>query len=113
MALSLPYLGEHCEQVIISAQGFVNHFYQLCVEVCSYLHTLFCHLLVKTKKDWSVKELSTDIQIVYGEEQWYLETILDVPGTDDRYNVRYDNVDQVLSLNLLLDIEQGYMEFVD
>ena len=26
MALSLPYLGEHCEQVGISAQGIVNHF---------------------------------------------------------------------------------------
>ena len=25
MALSLPYLGEHCEQVGISAQGIVNH----------------------------------------------------------------------------------------
>ena len=25
MALSLPYLGEHCEQVRISAQGVVNH----------------------------------------------------------------------------------------
>ena len=25
MALSLPYLGEHCEQAGISAQGIVNH----------------------------------------------------------------------------------------
>ena len=25
MALSLPYLGEHCEQVGISAQDIVNH----------------------------------------------------------------------------------------
>ena len=29
------------------------------------------------------------------------------PGTNDWYNVQYDNEDQVLSLNLLLDIEQG------
>ena len=26
MPLSLPYLGEHCNQVEISAQGIVNHF---------------------------------------------------------------------------------------
>ena len=52
--------------------------------------------------------------IVDGEEQWYFGTILDVvPGTDDWYNVQYDNEDQVLSLNLLLDIEQGDLEFVD
>ena len=52
--------------------------------------------------------------IVDGEEQWYLGIILDVvPGTDDCYNVQYDNEDQVLSLNLLLDIEQGDLEFVD
>ena len=38
---------------------------------------------------------------------------LDVPGTDDWYNVQYDNEDQVLSLNLLFDIEQGDLEFVD
>ena len=42
----------------------------------------------------------------------YFRTIL-VPGTDDWYNVQYDNEDQVLSLNLLLDIEQGDLEFVD
>ena len=52
--------------------------------------------------------------MVDGEEQWYSGTILDVvPGTDDWYNVQYDNEDQVLSLNLLLDIEQGDLEFVD
>ena len=28
MALSLPYLGENCERVGISAQGIVNHSYQ-------------------------------------------------------------------------------------
>ena len=52
--------------------------------------------------------------IVDGEEQWYFGTILDVvPGTNDWYNVQYDNEDQVLSLNLLFDIEQGDLEFVD
>ena len=36
-----------------------------------------------------------------------------VQTTDDWYNVQYDNEDKVLSLNLLLDIEQGDLEFVD
>ena len=34
-------------------------------------------------------------------------------GTDDWYNVQYDYKDQVLSLNLLLDMEQYDLEFVD
>ena len=29
------------------------------------------------------------------------------------YNIRYDNEEQVLSLNLLLDIEKGDLEFID
>lgn len=33
-----------------------------------------------------------------------------VPGTDDWYNVQYDNEDQVLSLNLLFDIEQDFVD---
>ena len=45
--------------------------------------------------------------MVDGEEQWYSGMILDVvPGTDDWYNVQYDNENQVLSLNLLLDINK-------
>ena len=52
--------------------------------------------------------------MVDGEEQWYSGMILDVvPGTDDWYNVQYDKENQVLSLNLLLDIKQGDLEFVD
>ena len=44
---------------------------------------------------------------VDGTEKWYFGTILDVvAGTDDWYNVRYDDEEQVLSLNLLLDIEK-------
>ena len=43
----------------------------------------------------------------------YLGTILDVvPGTDDWYNVQYDNEDHVLSLNLLLNNKQSDLEFV-
>ena len=49
-----------------------------------------------------------------GTEKWYLGTILDiVAGTDDWYNVRCDDEEQVLSLNLLLDIEKGDLEFID
>jgi hypothetical protein len=49
---------------------------------------------------------------VNGSEQWYLGTILDiVPGTDDWYNVKYDDEDQVLSLNLHIDIDKGDLEF--
>ena len=52
--------------------------------------------------------------MVDGEEQWYSGMILDfVPGTDDWYSVQYDNENQVLSLNLLLDIKQGDLKFVD
>lgn len=51
---------------------------------------------------------------VDGCEQWYFGTILDtVPGTDDWYNVKYDGEEQVLTLNLLLDIEKGDLEFVN
>ena len=71
-----------------------------------------------TMSDWHIEGLiGRRIKhrwIVDGEEQWYFGTILDVvPGTDDWYNVQYDNEYQVLSLNLLLDIEQGDLEFVD
>ena len=60
-----------------------------------------------------VEELSMHKWNVDGSEQWYFGPILDaVPGTDDWYNVQYDNEDQILSLNLLLDIEQGDLEFV-
>ena len=52
--------------------------------------------------------------IVDRKEQCYFRAILDVvPCTDDWYNIQYDNKDQVLSLNSLLDIEQGNLEFVD
>lgn len=48
-----------------------------------------------------------------GSEQWYYGEILSlVPGTEDWFNVTYDGEDQVLSLNLLLDIEKGDLEFV-
>ena len=78
-------------------------------EVYSNLHKLYSEdqqglISQRIKHRWRVD----------GEEQCYFRAILDVvPGTDDWYNIQYDNEDQVLSLNLLLDIEQGDLEFVD
>ena len=41
-------------------------------------------------------------------EKWYFGTILDlVPFTNDWYNVKYDGEEEILSLNLLIDIEKG------
>ena len=49
-----------------------------------------------------------------GNEQWYFGTILSlVAGSTDWFNVSYDGEEEVLSLNLLLDIEKGDLEFVD
>ena len=82
-------------------------------EVCSNLCELFpptpgCDkeglIGKRIKHKWSVD----------GSDKWYLGTILDVvAGTSDWYNVRYDNEEEVLSLNLLLDIEKGDLEFID
>ena len=48
-----------------------------------------------------------------GSAEWYYGRILSlVPGTDDWFNVIYDGETEVLSLNLLLDIEKGDLEFV-
>ena len=42
------------------------------------------------------------------DEKWYYGTILDlVPGTKDWYNIKYDGEEEVLSLNILMDIEKG------
>ena len=78
-------------------------------EVYSNLHSLYSEdqevLISQTiKHRWRAD----------GEEQCYFRAILDVvAGTDDWYNIQYDNEDHVLSLNLLLDIEQVDLEFVD
>ena len=48
-----------------------------------------------------------------GSEQWYLGSILSiVSGTDDWFNVKYDVEGEILSLNLLLDVERGDLEFI-
>ena len=81
-------------------------------EICSNLHKL-CLPPSSEDQEGLIGRRIKHRWIVDGEEQWYFGTILDVAGTDDWYNVQYDNEDQVLSLNLLLDIEQGDLQFVD
>jgi len=82
-------------------------------EVCSNLFKLFLPSSTEDQEGLIGRRIKHK-WIVDGSEQWYSGTILDVvPGTDDWYNVQYDNEDQALSLNLLLDIEQGDLEFVD
>ena len=49
-----------------------------------------------------------------GSEQVYYGKILSlVPGTIDWFNVLYDGEDLVVSINLLIDIENGDLNFVD
>ena len=35
------------------------------------------------------------------------------PETKDWYNIKYDGEEEVLSLNILMDIEKGDLEFLD
>ena len=78
-------------------------------EVYSNLHKLYSE-----DQEGLISQRIKHRWIVDREQHCYFRTILDVvPGTDDWYNIQYDNEDQVLSLNSLLDIEQGDLEFVD
>ena len=48
-----------------------------------------------------------------GEERWYKGRVLSlVPGTTEWYNVKYDEEDDILTLNLLLDIEKGDLDVI-
>ena len=48
-----------------------------------------------------------------GVERWYRGTVLSlVPGTADWFNVQYEGEDDVMSLNLLMDIENGDLDIV-
>ena len=43
-----------------------------------------------------------------GEEKWYKGKVLSVvPGTNDWFNTKYDGEEDILTLNLLFDIEKG------
>ena len=53
-------------------------------------------------------------QDVDGKEKWYKGQVLSlVPGTTDWYNVKYDGEDEILSLNLLVDIDKGDLEILN
>ena len=48
-----------------------------------------------------------------GVERWYRGTVLSfVPGTTDWFNVQYEGEDNAMSLNLLMDIENGDLDIV-
>ena len=48
------------------------------------------------------------------KEKWYKGQLLNlVPGTTDWYNVKYDREDEILSLNLLVDIDKGDLEILN
>ena len=49
-----------------------------------------------------------------GKEKWYKGQVLGlVPGTSDWYNVQYDGENEILSLNLLVDIDKGDLEILN
>ena len=83
-------------------------------EVCSNLEKLLCSCSnyrdleglagKRIKHKWKDED----------DEKWYYGTILNlVPGTKDWYNIKYDGEEEVLSLNILIDIEKGDLEFLD
>ena len=83
-------------------------------EVCSNLEKLLC--LCSNYRDFEglagkrIKHKWKDED----DENWYYGTILDlVPGTKDWYNIKYDGEEEILSLNILMDIEKGDLEFLD
>ena len=48
-----------------------------------------------------------------GTEQWYTGRILSVvPGTTEWFNVQYDGEQEVLSLNLYTDIDNGDLDII-
>jgi len=48
-----------------------------------------------------------------GEERWYKGRVLSlVPGATEWYNVKYDGEDNILTLNLLSDIENGDLDII-
>ena len=59
------------------------------------------------------KEIYHKWKDVDGEERWYKGRVLSlVPGTTEWYNVKYDGEDDILTLNLLLDIEKGDLDVI-
>lgn len=81
-------------------------------EVCSNLYQLLCPPSPNDQEGLIGRRIRHK-WIVDGAEKWYDGTILDiVPGSSDWYNVKYDGEDQAISLNLVVDIEKGDLEFI-
>ena len=60
------------------------------------------------------KQIFHKWQDVDSKEKWYKGQVLSlVPGTTDWYNVKYDGEDEILSLNLLVDIDKGDLEILN
>ena len=48
-----------------------------------------------------------------GQERWYKGRVLSlVPGTTDWFNIKYDGEEDILTLNLLFDIEKGDVDIL-
>ena len=83
-------------------------------EVCSNLEKLLCSCLRYRDLEGLVGKRIKHKWKDEDDEKWYYGTILDlVPGTKDWYNIKYDGEEEVLSLNILMDIEKGDLEFLD
>ena len=93
---------------------------QLPVEV---IYENLCKLLSSAQLVITPGTLSTNCQSLIGkeihhrwkdqdgEERWYKGKVLSlVPGTTEWFNVKYDGEDDILTLNLLLDIEKGDLD---
>ena len=49
-----------------------------------------------------------------GKEKRYKGQVLGlVPGTSDWYNAQYDGENEILSLNLLVDVDKGDLEILN
>ena len=68
------------------------------------------HVQVTETQDQQAKESS-----INGKMKMMKNGIMEQlqPETKDWYNIKYDGEEEVLSLNILMDIEKGDLEFLD
>ena len=60
------------------------------------------------------KQISHRWKDVDGKEKWCKGQVLNlVSDTTDLYNVKYDGEDEILSTNLLVDIDKGDLEILN
>ena len=70
--------------------------------------------IVKNCESLIGKQIYHKWKDVDGEEKWYKGQVLGlVPGTSEWYNVQYDGENEILSLNLLVDIDKGDLEILN